>query len=153
MSLLDDIPEGALVGLDASIWIYEFEAHPTYGPIVHPFFRDRLDVGKNCFGASLLTLGEVLVQPIALSRTDLADRYRAAFLPRPGFEAWEMTRHVIERAAELRARYRLKLVDALHLAAAIVNRADLFLSNDEDFRHVTEIRVLVLDDYLPGAVP
>ncbi len=74
MSLLDDIPEGVVVGLDASVWIYEFEANPTYGPIVHPFFRDRLDAGKNRFGSSLLTLAEVLVQPIALGRKDLADR-------------------------------------------------------------------------------
>ena len=102
MSLLDDIPEGVVVGLDTSVWIYEFEANPTYGPIVHPFFRDRLDVGKNRFGSSLLTLAEVLVQPIALGRTDLADRYRLAFQPRPGFEAWDVTRDVIERAAELR---------------------------------------------------
>ncbi len=52
-----------MVGLDAAIWIYEFEANSTYGPIVHPFFRDRLDAGKNRFGSSLLTLAEVLVQP------------------------------------------------------------------------------------------
>ena len=153
MTLLDDIPEGALVGLDAAIWIYEFEANPKYGPIIHPFFRDRLDAGKNRFGASLVTLAEVLVQPIALGRKDLADRYRAAFLPRAGFEAWEMTRDVIERAAELRAKYRIKLVDALHLAAAILNRANLFLSNDDDLLRVTEIKVLVLDRYLPGATP
>jgi predicted nucleic acid-binding protein len=107
MSLLDHIPEGDLVALDASIWIYEFEANPTYGPIVHPFFRDRLDVGKNRCGSSLLTLAEVLVQPLGLGRKDLADRYRAAFVPRPGFEVWEMTREVIERSADLRARYRL----------------------------------------------
>ena len=153
MSLLDDIPEGVVVGLDTSVWIYEFEANPTYGPIVHPFFRDRLDVGKNRFGSSLLTLAEVLVQPIALGRTDLADRYRLAFQPRPGFEAWDVTRDVIERAAELRAKHRLKLADALHVAAAIVNRADLFLANDDKLRRITEIRVLALDDYLPGATP
>ena len=153
MSLLNDIPEGALAGLDASIWIYEFEANPTYGPIVHPFFRDRLDAGKNRFGSSLLTLAEVLVLPIALGQKALADRYRAAFLPRPGFEAWEITRDVIERAAELRAKYRLKTVDALHVAAAILKRADIFLCNDNGLVRVTEIKVLVLDHYLPGATP
>jgi predicted nucleic acid-binding protein len=153
MSLLDDIPEGSLVGLDTAIWIYEFEAHPTYGPIVNTFFRDRLDSGKNRSGSSLLTLGELLVRPIALGRTDLADRYRAAFVPRPGFEVWAMTREVVERSAELRARHRLKLADALHLAAALVNRADLFLSNDDQLRRVTEIRVLLPDDYAAAGTP
>jgi predicted nucleic acid-binding protein len=153
MSLLDDIPEGTLIGLDAAVWIYEFEGNPTYGPVVHPFFRDRLDAGKNRFGSSLLTLGELLVQPIVLGRTDLADRYRAAFLPRPGFEAWEITRDVIERAAALRAKYRLKTVDALHMAGAVLNRADLFLSNDHGLARVAEIKVLVLKNYLPRATP
>ncbi len=64
-----------------------------------------------------------------------------------------MTRDVIERAAELRVRYRLKLADALHVAAAIINRADLFLANDDKLRRVTEITVLSLDSYLPGAAP
>jgi hypothetical protein len=34
MTLLDAIPEGALVALDTMGWIYEFEANPTFGPIV-----------------------------------------------------------------------------------------------------------------------
>lgn len=41
----------------------------------------------------------------------------------------------------------------MHVAAAIVNRADLFLANDDKLRRITEIRVLALDDYLPGATP
>ena len=66
---------------------------------------------------------------------------------------WDATRDVVERAAELRAKYRLKMMDALHVASAIVNRADLFLSNDDDLRRVTEIKVLLLKSYLPGATP
>jgi hypothetical protein len=41
----------------------------------------------------------------------------------------------------------------LHLAAAVANRADLFLSNDDAFRGVTEIKVLMLDDYVHPAAP
>ena len=58
------------------VWIYEFEAHPVFGPVVHPFFHDRLDAGKNQAGSSLLKLGELLVQPFASGRVDIADSYR-----------------------------------------------------------------------------
>ena len=148
MGLLDDIPEGSLVALDTVAWIYEVEAHVHFGPIVHPFFRDRLDEGKNRAGSSLLALGELLVQPLSAGRKDLADRYRQFFVSGGGFQVWEVTRSVVERAADLRARYRVKMLDALHLASALENEAELFVSNDAELRRVKELRVVILSDYL-----
>lgn len=153
MNLLDDIPENTLVGIDAVIWIYEFENNPVFAPLTGPFFRDRLNTGKNRAGASVLTLGELLVKPLMLGRADLVTAYRTAFSPRPGFDVWEATRDVVEKAAELRAKYKLKMLDAPHTASAVMNRADLFLTNDDGLRRVTEIRVLVLKDYLPATTP
>jgi predicted nucleic acid-binding protein len=153
VNLLDDIPENVLVGIDAVIWIYEFERNAVFGPMLEPFFRDRLNTGKNRAGASVLTLGEVLVKPLSLGRMDLVAAYRTTFSSRPGFDVWDAARNVVEKAAELRARYKLKMMDALHVASAVVNRADLFLTNDDGLRRVTEIKVLVLKDYLPGAGP
>lgn len=150
MTLLDAIPEGSLVALDTVIWIYEVEAHPDFGPVVHPFFRDRLGAGRNPAGTSLLTLGELLVQPLSAGRTDLADRYRAYLSPSPGFFVWDVTRAVVEVAARLRAGYRLKMLDALHVATAIINRADLFLTNDEGLRRVTEVTVMTLTSFVTG---
>ena len=80
-------------------------------------------------------------------------KFRATLTPSPDFFVWDVTRDVVEKAAELRAKYNLKMMDALHVASAVVNRADLFLTNDDGLRRVTEIRVLVLKDYLPGTTP
>lgn len=151
MNLLDAIPEGALVALDTVVWIYEVEANPCFGPLVRSVFRDRLDTGRNRAGSSLLTLGELLVQPLSVGRMDLVTQYRSFFNTGPTFSVWDLTRPVVEEAAALRARYRLKMMDALHVASAIVNRADLFLSNDEGLRRVSEIRVLILADYATGS--
>jgi predicted nucleic acid-binding protein len=153
MSLLVDIPEGALVALDSMIWIYEVESDPVFGPVVRPFFRDRLGGGRNRAGSSILALGELLVRPLTQGRADLVQKFRAAMTPSPDFFAWDATREVVERAAELRAKYRLKMMDALHVASAVVNRADLFLSNDDALVRVTEIKVLILKRYLPGTAP
>ncbi len=136
------------MALDTVAWIYEVEAHSVFGPIVRPFFRDRLDAGKNQAGSSILTLGELLVQPLAAGRPDIADRYRAFFQPGSRFAVWEVTRGVVEHAAQLWAKYRLTMIDALHLATAVANGASLFLSNDRNLRQVIEIKVLVLADYL-----
>ena len=153
MTLLDVIPEGALVALDTVIWIYEVEAHPVFGPVVHPFFADRLGTGRNRAGSSLLALGELLVQPLALGRLDIADAYKAYFTLGANFAVWEVTREVVERAADLRARYRLKMMDALHMANAIVQRADLFLTNDESLGRVSELHVVTLTSFVAKPSP
>ena len=53
---------------------------------------------------------------------------------------------VAERAADLRSRYKLKLPDALQIAAALETNCEAFLTNDIGLRSVTDLRVLVLDD-------
>jgi predicted nucleic acid-binding protein len=79
---------------------------------------------------------------------DLADQYRRVLASGPGFTVWDVTRDVVETAASLRATYRLKMLDALHLASAIVHGAQVFLSSDEDLRRVSGIKVLVLGDFV-----
>jgi hypothetical protein len=43
-------------------------------------------------------------------------------------------------ATELRARHGLRVPDALHLACAIVNRCDRFLTNDHRLDRIQEVR-------------
>ena len=52
-----------------------------------------------------------------------------------------LSRQVIDQATELRAKYRFKTPDTIHLAAAIVSKCDLFLTNDRQLTQCTEIRV------------
>jgi predicted nucleic acid-binding protein len=51
-----------------------------------------------------------------------------------------------ERAADLRARYRLLTPDALQIAVALEAGCEAFLTNDLMLKRVTELRVLVLDE-------
>lgn len=52
-----------------------------------------------------------------------------------------LSRQVLDQATELRANYSFKTPDALHLAAAIVSKCDLFLTNDRQLTSCTEITV------------
>jgi hypothetical protein len=47
LNLLDAVPPGARVGLDTAPLIYFIEAHVAYGPVVLPFFSERLEPGLN----------------------------------------------------------------------------------------------------------
>ena len=51
-----------------------------------------------------------------------------------------------EMAAQLRATYGLRTPDALHLGSAITSGCQVFLTNDADFKRVTEVRVVLLSE-------
>ena len=56
-----------------------------------------------------------------------------------------VTLAVADEAARLRAKYGLRTPDAVHVATAITAAATGFLGNDDAFKRVTELDVLLLD--------
>ena len=77
MSLLDDLPDGAIVGIDTAPFIYLIEQHAVYDTIVTPFFRDRIKPGQNHGVTSVITVSEVLVQPLRRKEPELIGRYES----------------------------------------------------------------------------
>jgi len=52
-----------------------------------------------------------------------------------------------KQAAELRARYKILLPDALQLAACLQNHAQAFLTNDNKLKRVKDLLIICLKDY------
>ena len=52
-----------------------------------------------------------------------------------------LTRQVVDQATRIRAEYRFKTPDALHLAAAVESGCDVFLTHDGRLRRFREIQV------------
>jgi hypothetical protein len=88
MNLLDDVPVGAVVGLDTDPLIYFLEGHASYGPVVLPFFDTRLQHGLNEAITSVVSLAEVLVKLLSAARHDLAQRYRDLLTGAPPTLPW-----------------------------------------------------------------
>lgn len=89
---------------------------------------------------------EVLTRPLKLNNTKLAAEYRDILLYGGQFRLVPVTEGIAETAAQLRARYNLRTPDAIHVATALENGCDAFLTNDKGIQRVAEIRTLVLDD-------
>ena len=143
---LDDAMHGVIrLGFDTAPLIYLIEAHPTYRPIMRDVVL-RISAGHLLGVTSVVSLGEVLVQPFARRDLRLQQRYRDLLLNSIGFRTLPVDAAMAERAAELRARYGMRLPDALQLAAAIGEQCEAFLTNDRRLARVTDLRVLVLDD-------
>jgi predicted nucleic acid-binding protein len=135
------------LGLDTSILIYFVQAHPRYGAWCKSLFQ-HFEHGQIPAFTSTVSLLEVLVQPYRARDDRLANEFFALISRYPGLVWVPVTPEVADRAAQLRADYRLKTPDAIQVATAIVAGATGFLANDRAVSKVREIECLVLDDLL-----
>jgi predicted nucleic acid-binding protein len=134
------------LALDTSAFIYHLEAHPPHAPRLLPIFR-QIESGR-CRGvSSTLTFLEVLVQPYRTGDDEQRAALSALLASFPGLTWVPLDLVVADRAAALRARYRLRTPDAIQLATALHAGADLFLTNDRDLRRVEDIPVLLVDEW------
>ncbi len=143
---LDDALAGVhRLSLDTAPIIYLIEAHPRYEPVVVEIAR-RISAVELTAITSVITLGEVLVQPLATGNLPLGMRCREILLNSRGLHTRAIDAPAAERAAQLRAQYGMRLPDALQIAVALQEGCEAFLTNDQRLGRVTELRALILDD-------
>lgn len=131
--------------IETTPFIYFVEEHPTYVDRVQVII-DRIDSGEIEGISSVVTLTEVLMQPIRRQETRLEQAYRRILLYNKNFMLVSISKEIATLAAYLRAEHNLKTPDALQVAAAVASGCDAFLTNDAGIKRVTDIRVLVLDE-------
>lgn len=137
--------QGRVVALDTAPLIYFIEEHPTYLPLVRPFF-EGLDRGDFQVVTSTVTLLEVLVQPLRSGDTALQRRYRDILLDAEGLSVVAVSPQIAEEAARARATYNLSPPDAIQLATAIVTGAAALLTNDVRLPRQAGVQIIVLDE-------
>ncbi len=133
------------VALDTSAFIYFVERHPRYYPVCESIFGN-IEAGHIKASTSTLTMLEILVQPYQLKKDDLVLKFYALLTTYPHLSWVPMTLDVADRAAQLRAEYRLKTPDAIQAASAMSCGATGFICNDRVFQKMKEIDCLIIDD-------
>jgi predicted nucleic acid-binding protein len=135
---IKDLPGGSLVLVDSAPIIYFLEAHPKLASVFSSLF-ERQARGDLHFAITTITVAEVLTGPLQSGNEALAERYRAIL------ESWQvvdLTTHLAESAARLRASCRLKLPDAIQAASALAINADALITCDRDFSRVRSLTVV-----------
>ncbi len=135
------------VGLDTSLFIYFLQDHPRYGAWCTSLF-DGIERGRTPAVTSSLSLLEILVQPYRQRNEELTQKIYALLSTHPGLLWAPVTLEVADRAADLRARYRLSTPDAIHVATAILQGAVHFVGNEKALRRIKEIECVMLDDLI-----
>ncbi len=131
-----------IVYLNANFVIYFIELNPVWGPKVTAHLTALLAKGDH-LAISDLTRLECQVGPLMAGNTVLLNQF-TTFFQSPDVRVLPLTAAVCDRAAVLRAKYRFRTPDAIHLAAAIEHGCDRFLTNDIKLKSCMEITVEVL---------
>lgn len=140
-------PEHERIGLDTNVFIYFLEDHPRYGAWCTSLFS-LVERGDHPAVTSTVTLLELLAHPYREKKEELAQKIFALAGSYPNLEWVSVSMEVADRAAELRARYRLSTPDAIQVATALRCKATRFYGNDRSLRRVKEIECLLVDDLI-----
>lgn len=116
-----------LIYLDSCLLVYVIEEHPVFGEPV----RHAIDANSEIeFVISPLVKLECLVKPIASGNIAIRKRYEAAFSV---LTTITMPDEVYTDAAQLRAQFKLKTPDALHLSCCQYHQCVSLWTNDYRF--------------------
>lgn len=112
---------------DTNIYIYLFEAHPSWGGRIQ-HMRQRMRQRNDVLLTSWITLGELQVKPYQLGQIERCEKYRSAVLQSSQMISFaEDAERVF---VQLRAQ-RVGSADAMQLACASAAQVHLFITNDE----------------------
>lgn len=130
--------------LDANCVVYLVEKNSDWGPKIVARLAAARAAG-DALAVCDLARAECLVWPLKHGDAAILADYQR-FFASPIVQMLPLTAATCERAAEIRAasRFKIKLPDALHLAAAIEHGCHLFLTNDHELIRCTAIPVEVL---------
>jgi predicted nucleic acid-binding protein len=138
-----------IIGLDTSVFIYHLEAHPVYQVLTQELLAG-VETGRWAAVTSAVTVMELTVRPWQLDRPAVARAYEALLANFPHLILADVTRDVARRAAQLRARYRVRPADALQVATALIHEATAFVTNDRLLTRLSPaLDVVMLDDFVP----
>ncbi len=135
------LAQGATVVVDTAPFIYVLESHPQWADQFVGLFEAAAK-GNLTIALSTITLAEVLTGPFKAGQTALAKRYEKALSQ---YEVISVSPAIAALAAQLRARYRLKLPDAIQLASALDIGAAALVTHDRDFSQVSGMVILTGD--------
>ncbi|HOD57407.1 MAG: hypothetical protein LMBGKNDO_01783 [Bacteroidales bacterium] len=147
VKLLNLLKNAQTIALDTAPFIYFIEENPTYISIIEPLFQE-ISRGNLLAFTSNITLIEVLIKPLEEKNNDLIKKYSEILHDADNLFLADVDNDIAMEAARLRASHKLKIPDAIQLATGLINGADAFITNDDSFKKIKHIDVIVLHELI-----
>ena len=130
---------------DTTPLIYYLDSFQPYAHKVRSFIAESLSQ-ESSFITSTIVNTEYLAIPFREQDYEKVMEFER-FKQILNLEVISVDNSVSTQAARIRAKYRgIKGMDSIHLATAIIQGCDVFLTNDKQLKQIEEIKVLLVDD-------
>ena len=138
------LKSGDIVFVDTAPFIYFFENHPDYLPIMQGFFDQVYGVQAQVI-TSMVTYIELTSPPIRMDDQRLARKYREYLTHSDNVTLLPLDITIADEVVNLRAKYAFKTPDAIQLGTAFAAGADYVLTNDRQWQQVEELHIIQLN--------
>lgn len=134
------------IAIDTVIFIYFFEYHDKYRKFTDKLLKELNDDNIEVY-TSIITLIETSIKPYREDDYLLINIFKEAFTGDTKIKTCMIDENIALKSAMLRAEYNIATPDAIQMATAIVNKCEVFLTNDKALKKLNnEIEVLLIDD-------
>jgi predicted nucleic acid-binding protein len=134
-----------IIFLDTAPFIYYFERHPDFFPILDSLFGQLYATGAQAI-TSIITYIELTTHPARLGRIKLVRKYRDYLTNSENISLFPLDMNIADQAVRLRAQYQYKTPDAIQLGTAVACGADYIITNDAAWQQFLEVKVLLVAD-------
>lgn len=131
------------IGLDVNIVLYYLHRDKSFGK---QSLRLLTAIKNKIKVISTLVYTEAFVYVFAEDNQLLMREQLKALESIPKLQIIAPARQICLTASQLRAAYKIKTPDAIHIATAIDSGCDVFITNDDHLKRVQEITVFTLRD-------
>jgi predicted nucleic acid-binding protein len=147
-TLRNRLRDWKIAALDTSVIVYQLLNHPDYAPLTDMILH-AIETGRLRGVTTTITLAEILTKAEQEADAQVAIDYEMYLTLFPNLTLLPVDVPLARAAARIRAQFRLKLPDAIQVAAAALARADVLITNDRDLqKKVSEPVVILLSDFV-----
>lgn len=153
-SIDQQIRPGERLLLDTTVLIAYLAATEPVSPLAAYVIDDLVRSGRNPAVISMITVMELLVQPLRRQATEPYQHIMDFLSNFPNLHPLDIDLYTAQEAASLRATYNFRPPDALIIATGVNGRVSHLVTNDAEWSKKlgnasARIKVCYLEDHLP----
>lgn len=146
MDKLEQVFRFSRIALDSNVFIYALEDNENF-PLIREFFI-RLAEPRFKVITSVLSVLETTVPLYKFSQRENIVKYIEFISRDRQTKIINVNKSIALKASEYRAHLGLKTLDAIHLATAVLNQADVFVTADRDYKieQIEKTKIILLNN-------
>ena len=142
----NDISKYKNATLDSVILIYFLEKNKNWETLTNIIFNRIKDNQLNISLSKLIFI-EILTGLRRIDDDETENYLKYMIEDFINIQTFPIGDEIIEETINIRAKYNISTPDAIHIATAINQKVEIFITNDKSLKKIKEIKIICLKDY------